>query len=152
MMKEKHKVFIPCCCCCCCPSDPMHLVARVPVTGYTPGQTINIEIDVDNKSEETADFAVQLMKVSWLTQNWKWHIYWWNMMRVLVFICSKSRITHTQAANEPRWKPLKWPKKSMWDCHKWIHSKRFGWPWLYRRYRRQTRLLATFAKCDICSE
>lgn len=42
----------------------MHLVARVPVTGYTPGQTINIEIDVDNKSEETADFAVQLMKVS----------------------------------------------------------------------------------------
>lgn len=41
----------------------MHLVARIPVRGYTPGQTINIEIDVDNRSDQESDFSVKLMKV-----------------------------------------------------------------------------------------
>lgn len=41
----------------------MHVVVRIPVSGYTPGQSIDVEIDVDNKSEEIADFVVQLVKV-----------------------------------------------------------------------------------------
>lgn len=48
---------------CCTPMSPMHVVARVPVSGYTPGQTINIEIDVDNRSDQESDFSVRLMKV-----------------------------------------------------------------------------------------
>lgn len=63
--KEKYKTFYPFCCfCCCCSSDPLHLVARIPVSGYTPGQTINVEIDVDNQSETDADISVQLIKVT----------------------------------------------------------------------------------------
>lgn len=41
----------------------MRVVVRTPVCGYTPGQTIKVEIEVDNKSETDAEFSVQLMKV-----------------------------------------------------------------------------------------
>lgn len=41
----------------------MHIVARIPVRGYTPGQTINLEIEVINMSDEEANFSVQLWKV-----------------------------------------------------------------------------------------
>lgn len=64
MVKEKHKTFYPCCFLCCCPSDPMHVTARIPVSGYTPGQTIDVEIDVNNRSDENGEFSVQLLKVN----------------------------------------------------------------------------------------
>lgn len=38
-------------------------MARIPVSGYTPGQTINLEIDVDNQSDEKPEFKVELQKV-----------------------------------------------------------------------------------------
>lgn len=60
---ERYKTFYLCCLLCCCSSDPMHVVVRIPVSGYTPGQSINIEIDVDNKSDSEAEFTVQLVKV-----------------------------------------------------------------------------------------
>lgn len=41
----------------------MHIVVRTPVSGYTPGQTINVVVEVDNKSEEGAKFNVQLRRV-----------------------------------------------------------------------------------------
>lgn len=42
----------------------MKLIARTPVGGYTPGQVINLEIDVDNQSDQpVSDFTVQLIKV-----------------------------------------------------------------------------------------
>lgn len=62
MVKEKHKTFYPCCCFCCCPSHPMHVTGRIPVSGYTPGQTIDVEIDVNNRSDEYGEFSVQLLK------------------------------------------------------------------------------------------
>lgn len=40
----------------------MHIIARVPVSGYTPGQTIHIEINVDNKSIEEGEFSIELVK------------------------------------------------------------------------------------------
>ncbi|GBP90075.1 Arrestin domain-containing protein 4 [Eumeta japonica] len=37
-------------CCLCCASAPLSVDVRAPVSGYCAGQTIPIEIDVDNKS------------------------------------------------------------------------------------------------------
>lgn len=42
----------------------MHVTARVPVAGYTAGQTIDVEINVDNKSSHNCIFRVELAKVS----------------------------------------------------------------------------------------
>lgn len=40
------------------------MVARAPVGGYTPGQTINLEIAVNNQSNlEVTEFTAQLIKV-----------------------------------------------------------------------------------------
>lgn len=61
---EKDKTFYLCCLLCCCSSDPMKIVARSPVGGYTPGQIINLEVNVDNQSDQpVSDFTVQLIKV-----------------------------------------------------------------------------------------
>lgn len=41
------------------------MVARVPVGAYAPGQTINVELAVRNRSDVLiAAFTVQLIKVS----------------------------------------------------------------------------------------
>lgn len=36
---------------------------RIPVTGYTPGQVINVKIHVDNSSRRDVEFVVKLIKV-----------------------------------------------------------------------------------------
>lgn len=42
----------------------MYIIARTPVGGYTPGQTIHLEISVTNQSDQlVAEFSVQLIKV-----------------------------------------------------------------------------------------
>lgn len=41
----------------------MHVLSHIPVSGYTPGQTIDVEIDVDNRSGESGEFSLQLLKV-----------------------------------------------------------------------------------------
>lgn len=41
----------------------MHLIARIPVMGYTPGQTIYVDFEVDNKSNQQALFSTTLWKV-----------------------------------------------------------------------------------------
>lgn len=49
---------------CCCPSLPMGIIARTPVTGYTPGQTINIEMRINNQSDHPlTEVSVKLIKV-----------------------------------------------------------------------------------------
>lgn len=41
------------------------MIARTAVGGYVPGQTINFELDVSNKSDQAiSKFTVQLIKVS----------------------------------------------------------------------------------------
>lgn len=41
----------------------MHVIARIPVGGYAPGQLIDVEIEVTNRSEESAAFSIQMIKV-----------------------------------------------------------------------------------------
>lgn len=47
-----------------CTSNSIKIVFSTPVGGYTPGQTIHLEIDVDNQSnQQISNFAVQFIKV-----------------------------------------------------------------------------------------
>ncbi|XP_055296146.1 arrestin domain-containing protein 3-like [Sitodiplosis mosellana] len=60
---EKNDTFFICCILCCCSSRPMQIVARVPVGGYTPGQFINLEINVNNHSGQSiSGFNIHLIK------------------------------------------------------------------------------------------
>lgn len=50
---------------CCCVSDPLDMIVRIPVGGYTPGQTINLDVEAWNKSDQDVEgFTAQLLKVS----------------------------------------------------------------------------------------
>lgn len=43
----------------------MIIIARTPVAGYTPGQIINLEIKVNNQSDQPlTEISVQLIKVN----------------------------------------------------------------------------------------
>lgn len=45
-------------------SDPLTVRAVIPVGGYTPGQSINLDLFVSNRStEDVDDFVVRLIKV-----------------------------------------------------------------------------------------
>lgn len=58
------KVFYPLGCFCCCPSGPLEVSAFTPVRGYTPGQIINLKLNVSNASKEPVHkFEVELIKV-----------------------------------------------------------------------------------------
>lgn len=60
----ENKTFYPCCLLFCCTSDPLQMKVSMPVGGYTPGQTINLEIDARNQSDQDVDsFTAQLIKV-----------------------------------------------------------------------------------------
>lgn len=60
----KNKEFSPCCLLFCFSSGPLQMNVRMPVGGYTPGQTINLEIDARNQSDQDVDsFTAQLLKV-----------------------------------------------------------------------------------------
>lgn len=62
---EKSHRFWLCCCACCFPSKPVKILARTPVTGYTPGQTINMDIEIQNDSNRAIPkFTVAIIKVS----------------------------------------------------------------------------------------
>lgn len=61
-MLDTYKTFNPFCLFCCCPSAPLHVTARIPVAGYTAGQTIDVEINVENKSNQNCIFRVELAK------------------------------------------------------------------------------------------
>lgn len=59
------KTFFVSCLLCCCETDPVFIIARLPVAGYTPGQTIELFLDVNNKSDQTfQDFQILIIKVS----------------------------------------------------------------------------------------
>ncbi|XP_055312538.1 arrestin domain-containing protein 17-like [Sitodiplosis mosellana] len=58
--KAMRKTFLKCC---CCATDALEIVVRVPVGGYTPGQFVNLEIEVKNKSNEpVSEFTVELVQ------------------------------------------------------------------------------------------
>lgn len=42
----------------------MNIIVKTPVQGYTPGQIINMEIDVNNHSDKSiVKFSVELIRV-----------------------------------------------------------------------------------------
>lgn len=57
-------VFFPFYILCCLKSDPMEITAQLPVSGFIPGQTINLQIDAKNHSDQPIlCFEVRLQKV-----------------------------------------------------------------------------------------
>lgn len=65
LVKEERKTFFVCCLLCCCETSPVFIKARIPVTGYTPGQTIEVALEINNKSDQRfQNFQVQIIKVS----------------------------------------------------------------------------------------
>lgn len=52
MTIENKKTFNVCCWVCCWQSNPMTIVARLPMSGFIPGQTIPLEFDILNDSTE----------------------------------------------------------------------------------------------------
>lgn len=64
---EKAKVF----CCGPCQSDPMYISAEIPISGYVPGQTIAVKIDVNNQSRKNMDeISTKLVQiVSFISQT-----------------------------------------------------------------------------------
>lgn len=45
-------------------SDPLQTVARIPARSYYPGETIKLELDVTNRSDQTVKkFTVKLIRV-----------------------------------------------------------------------------------------
>lgn len=70
--KAKRKVFFKCC---CGTTDPLEIVARVPVGGYTPGQFVNLDMEVKNKSNEpVSQFTVEMVQV-WNGRFWCQKLY-----------------------------------------------------------------------------
>lgn len=49
----------------CIDHDPIKIVARTPISGYTPQQTINFEFYVNNQSNvKVNQFIVELIQVN----------------------------------------------------------------------------------------
>lgn len=60
----EEKTLVGCCLCCCFDSEPLNMECRIPVSGYTPGQTIKVLITVSNKSSlDVERLDVLLIKV-----------------------------------------------------------------------------------------
>lgn len=55
--------FSSCCSFCFGSTELAHVVVRIPAAGYIPGDTISIEIVVDNKSNAVITCIAQLRKV-----------------------------------------------------------------------------------------
>lgn len=67
-MKQEKK-FDECCICCCFPSGSFNMECSIPVSGYTPGQTIAAAIRIVNQSSLNVDLLkLQLIKV------WSYHV------------------------------------------------------------------------------
>lgn len=62
---ELEKRISYCFCFPLCRSNNIELTAHIPQQGYTPGQTIDLELDVNNKTvEDVNEIKVKLVKVS----------------------------------------------------------------------------------------
>lgn len=63
-MVEKRKTFCMCCLLCCFKTDPLIVIATIPVGGFVSGQLIPLHLHVINNSDQSVHkFQVQLMKV-----------------------------------------------------------------------------------------
>lgn len=63
-MNKNDQTFYPLGFLCCFPDGPLTMELTTPVTGYTPGQTINVKVKVSNESKQKlTSMEVQLNKV-----------------------------------------------------------------------------------------
>lgn len=67
MQMDKAKTF----CCGPCKSAPMYISAQVPISGYVPGQTVVVKIEVNNESNKTMEeISTKLLQVvSFISQR-----------------------------------------------------------------------------------
>lgn len=81
----------------------MKLIARTPVGGYTPGQVINLEIEVINQSDQpVSDFTVQLIKVKKNDQNHFTNGQSWVFSQFIYLFVFFQQITYFTHANSSR--------------------------------------------------
>lgn len=61
---EKRKEFYLCCLLFCFKTLPLNIIARLPASGFAPGQRIDLALDIENQSsEKIRNFKVELFKV-----------------------------------------------------------------------------------------
>lgn len=64
MEARKLTKFNQCCLLFCWKSDDLEMFGRLPVRGYCPGQTMNLKLDVVNKSvQDVSYFLVRFIQV-----------------------------------------------------------------------------------------
>lgn len=62
---EKRKEFYLCCLLFCFKTLPLNIIARLPASGFAPGQRIDLALDIENQSSERIrNFKVELFKVN----------------------------------------------------------------------------------------
>lgn len=61
---EKKKEFYICCLLFCFKTLPLYIVAKLPATGYTPGQRIELKLEIENQSSKAVEgFRIEFFKV-----------------------------------------------------------------------------------------
>ncbi|XP_060877415.1 arrestin domain-containing protein 3-like [Metopolophium dirhodum] len=55
---EREKFY----CCCCCKSGPMTMIVYVPYTGFVPGQSIPVTVELDNNSNVDVDSIIIILE------------------------------------------------------------------------------------------
>lgn len=61
---EKRKEFYVCCLLFCFKTLPLNIVAKLPATGFTPGQRIELTLEADNlSSKNVKQFKIEFYKV-----------------------------------------------------------------------------------------
>lgn len=61
---EKRKEFYVCCLLFCFKTPPLNITAKLPATGFTAGQQINLTLLADNQSSKNVkNFKVEFFKV-----------------------------------------------------------------------------------------
>lgn len=64
-ISRSRKGFSKFCFLSCVTSEPLEIVAHIPVSGYIPRETIDLHLQVNNKSNQPVlEFTVQLVQVS----------------------------------------------------------------------------------------
>lgn len=62
---EKRKEFYLCCLLFCFKTLPLTIVAKLPQTGFTPGQRIDLTLMAENQSSKSVkNFKIEFLKVS----------------------------------------------------------------------------------------
>ncbi|KAJ6636531.1 Arrestin domain-containing protein 3 [Pseudolycoriella hygida] len=63
LIREERKTYFKCCLLWCCTTGPLVITACIPVGGYVPGQSIELFLRINNRSDQTIqNFIIQIIK------------------------------------------------------------------------------------------